>query len=103
MRRKAIILPLAGALAIASSPLATAGAAQKMDGVIMQKGHVMTMKRGKPMTSVTNAVTMPNGSKVMPDGMIKMRNGREVHLQNGEMMMMDGYIMKGGKAKAMEK
>ncbi|MGH7932122.1 MAG: DUF6799 domain-containing protein [Candidatus Binataceae bacterium] len=94
---------VAALLTVAPSPIATARAGQDMDGVIMQKGRVMTMKRGKPMAPVDSAMTTSNGSKIMPNGTVKMKNGGEMHLENGEMMMMDGYVMKGGKAKAMEK
>jgi len=48
-------------------------------------------------------MTMANGSEVMPDGTVKMRSGAEIHLKDEEMMMMDGHVMTGGKAKAMER
>jgi hypothetical protein len=77
-------------------------AGQDMDGVIMHEGHVMTMERGRPIAPIEHAMVMSNGCKVMPSGLVKMKHG-ERHLTNGEMMMMDGYVMKGGKAKAMER
>ncbi|MGH8014133.1 MAG: DUF6799 domain-containing protein [Candidatus Binataceae bacterium] len=78
-------------------------AAQSDQGVIMQKGTVMKMDRGKPMAPMKTPMVMSNGAKVMPNGMVKMKGGGEKHLKNGQMMMMDGYVMQGGKARAMEK
>lgn len=104
MRKFPTIGLMAAALIIAAGPVATARAeTSTTDGVIMHGGHVMTMERGKPMAPISEPMTMSNGSKVMPGGMVKMKNGHEMHLKNGEMMMKDGYVMKGGKAKPMAK
>jgi hypothetical protein len=39
----------------------------------------------------------------MVDGTVKLPNGQELHLKDGQMMMMDGTIMDGGKPKPMMK
>ena len=31
-------------------------------------------------------VTMTNGCKVMPDGTMKMKDGKEMHMKEGQMM-----------------
>jgi hypothetical protein len=46
---------------------------------------------------------MSNGAVVTPDGAVKEPGGRATHLKDGQMMMMDGTIMDGGKPKAMMK
>jgi hypothetical protein len=74
-----------------------------MDGVIMQSGRVMTMKAGKAMDPIGAGMTMSDGTVVMPDGRVKLPGGQEVHLKNGQMVMMDGMIMDGGKPKPMMK
>ncbi|MGH7916195.1 MAG: DUF6799 domain-containing protein [Candidatus Binataceae bacterium] len=100
-RRVAAITCIVSALALIFA--STRGAAQRDDGVIMQKGAVMKMERGKPTAPLKIPMMMSNGSKVMPNGTVKMKGGGEKHLKNGQMMMMDGYVMQGGKARAMEK
>jgi hypothetical protein len=39
----------------------------------------------------------------MPDGTVKLPGGQQVNLKDGQMMMMDGTIMEGGKPKPMMK
>ena len=73
-----------------------------MDGVIMQDGRMMMMKAGKPMTPMTSDLTMSDGTIMTTDGVAKRKDGTRTHLTNGQMMMMDGKIMEGGKAAAME-
>lgn len=74
-----------------------------MDGVIMRDGKMMMMKAGKPMDPMTRGITMSNGAVVTPDGTVKLSGGRELHMKNGQMMMMDGTIMDGGKPRPMMK
>jgi len=74
-----------------------------MDGVIMQGGKMMMMKAGKAMDPMTASMTMSNGAVVMLDGMVKLPYGQELHMKDGQMMMMDGTIMDGGKPKPMMK
>ena len=75
--------------------------AADMDGVMMHDGKMMMMKAGHPATPMDHEVTMSDGTKVEMDGTVKSKDGKEFHLQNGEMIMMDGHLMKGGKAAPM--
>jgi hypothetical protein len=74
-----------------------------MDGVIMQGGKMMMMKAGKAMDPMTANMTMSNGAIVMPDGTVKLSSGEIIRLKDGQMVMMDGTIMDGGKPKPMMK
>jgi uncharacterized protein DUF6799 len=85
-------------LCVPGRPLASG-----MDGVIMQGGKVMMMKAGKAMDPITANMTMSNGAIVMPDGTVKLSSGETIHLKDGQMVMMDGTIMDGGKPKPMMK
>ena len=78
------------------SQIAAAHAAD-MDGVMMHDGKMMMMKAGQPATAMDHDVTMSDGTIVKLDGTVKSKNGTEFHLHNGEMIMMDGHLMKGGK------
>jgi uncharacterized protein DUF6799 len=78
-----------------------APAAADMDGVMMSAGKMMMMKAGHPATPMDHEVTMSDGTIVEVDGTVKSKDGTVFHLQDGEMIMMDGHLMKGGKPAAM--
>jgi hypothetical protein len=85
-------------LAVGGSPFAIAG---DMDGVMMQNGKMMMMKMGKAAGPMTSDLTMSNGTKVTAAGLMIMRDGTKLEMKGGEMIMMDGKIMDGGKAPGM--
>lgn len=76
-------------------------ASADMDGVMMHGGKMMMMKAGHPATAMDHEVTMSDGTIVEVDGTVKSKNGKEFHLQNGEIILMDGHLMEGGKAAPM--
>jgi len=76
-------------------------AAADMDGVMMHGGKMIMMKAGHPATAMDHEITLADGAKVEVDGTVKSKDGTEFHLQDGEMIMMDGHLMKGGKATTM--
>jgi hypothetical protein len=76
-------------------------AAADMDGVMMHDGKMMMMKAGRPATAMDHEVTLSDGTIVEVDGAVKPKDGKEFHLQEGEMIMMDGHVMQGGKATPM--
>lgn len=78
--------------------LLVAPAAADMDGVMMHDGKMMMMKAGHPATAMDHEVTISDGTTVEVDGTVKSKDGKTFHLQDGEMIMMDGHLMKGGKA-----
>src|SRR5215467_4574914 len=87
------------ALAVAMNlPLQVAA----MDGVVMKDARMMMMKDGRATEPMTADITMPDGTKVTTSGVVKMRDGEEKQLNNGAMMLMNGHIMKGGKAIPMQ-
>ena len=101
MRRRTLVLLALALLAMLCT--AARPSAAGMDGVILQGGKMMMMKAGKAMDPMTASVTMSNGAVVMPDGMVKLPGGAQLHLKDGQMVMMDGTIMDGGKPKPMMK
>ena len=72
------------------------------DGVIMKDGKMMLMKDGKATATMTADMPMPDGTMVTTSGVVKMKSGEEKHFENGEMMLMNGHMMKGGKATPMQ-
>jgi hypothetical protein len=99
MKRKAM---LAFTVAIAAGfAAATATNAGDMDGVKMSAGRMIVVK-GDKRTPLDQEMTMANGTKVEPDGTLNFTDGQKTHLENGQMIMNDGHIMRGGKAAAMQ-
>jgi hypothetical protein len=78
------------------------GLVAAMDGVVMKDGHMMMMKDGRVTEPMTADITMPDGTKVTTSGVVKMRDGEEKQLNNGAMVLMNGHIMRGGKATPMQ-
>jgi len=73
-----------------------------MDGVVMKDGRMMMMKDGRATEPMTADITMPDGTKVTTSGVVEMRDGEKKQLNNGAMMLMNGHIMKGGRAVPMK-
>jgi len=99
MKRNGVV---AFAIALAAGLAAAAAAnAGDMDGVKMSAGRMIVVK-GDKRTPLDHEMTMANGTKVEPDGTINFTGGQQTHLENGQMIMNDGQIMRGGKAAAMQ-
>ena len=92
------ICPIA-AILLALSIVALAAA--DIDGVMMHDGKMMMMKAGHPATAMDHEITLSDGAIVELDGTVRSKDGKIFHLQNGEMILMDGHLMKGGKAAPM--
>lgn len=65
------------------------------DHLAMKNGKMWVMKDGKA-TEMVKEMDMPNGSKVMTDGTVIMKDGSKVQLKDGDKMGMKGYISHGG-------
>ena len=61
------------------------------------------MMDGKPTGPMEHDMTMSDGTKVMTNGMVKMKDGKEMPMKDGQTIMMDGKMMEGGKAMEMKK
>lgn len=61
------------------------------DGVMMKKGKVMLVKNGK-LTKMDHEIAMGNGTKVMPDGTIRKKDGTKMMLKEGQHMDMAGHM-----------
>ncbi len=75
--------------------------AANMDGVMMSDGKMVMMEAGKPAGPMAHQITMSSGTTVFPDGTVELKDGTRFQMKNGQMMMMDGHLMQGGKAMAM--
>jgi hypothetical protein len=73
------------------------------NGVIMHNGKVMMLNRGQPEGTLDHEMTLENGIKIMPDGTVMMKDGKQFKMQNGTAIMTDGRIMHGSHAMLMRK
>ena len=91
-------------IALAIAVVTGAGAiafAGDMDHLTMTGGKMIVMQSGKPHAPMDHEITMSDGTIVTPDGTVRLKDGKVMQLKNGEMVMMDGHVMRGGKAAAM--
>ena len=58
---------------------------------VMENGKVMAMKNGKEMI-LTQNMMLKNGATVMPDGMVKMKDGTTNMLKDGQYVDIDGKM-----------
>jgi hypothetical protein len=85
--------------ALSSADIVTSAA--EMNGIMMSGEKMMLVHAGKKDVPLTREMIMSDGTKVEPDGVLLLKDGSKSRLQNGEMIMMDGHIMRGGKPVAM--
>jgi hypothetical protein len=97
-RLRAIVIALAIAIVTSAGAISVAG---DMDHIKMTGGKILVMQSGKPDTPMDHEMTMSDGTIVAPDGTVRPKDGKVTQLKNGEMVMMDGHVMRGGKAAAM--
>jgi hypothetical protein len=82
-------------------PFAATSDAAEMEGVMMRNGKMMIVKHGKPAMPMDDDITVGDGTVVSADGNVKLKGGREFRMRNGQVMMRDGHLMKGGLPTAM--
>lgn len=85
------------ALVLALVLSTTYAAANDMDGVMMKDGKMMMMKDGKASGAMTKDMMMNDGTKVMMDGSMMKKDGSKMMMKDGEMMDMGGKTMGGDK------
>jgi hypothetical protein len=97
------VVALTAVVLVCASLFASRLMAAEMNGVMMKDGKMMMMMDGKASGPMDHDITMSDGTKVMKDGMVKMKDGKEMPMKEGRIMMMDGKMMEGGKAMEMMK
>jgi hypothetical protein len=84
-------------LFLSVSFLAAPAMAVEKDGVMMKGGKIVRLTEGKEIGRMDRETTMSNGTKVMMNGKMMMKDGKESQLQEGQTMMLDGKLIEGGK------
>jgi uncharacterized protein DUF6799 len=99
MKNYRIITLAVVGLCLSLSFLASPVFAAEKDGVTMKDGKMWRLQDGKEVGRMDRETTMANGTKVMMNGKMMMKDGKEGQLQEGQIMMLDGKMIEGGKAK----
>lgn len=97
----ALTLPLSNEITAANLSAAETADIADIDGVIMNGGKMLTIQHGKSDAPLDHDMMMSDGTKVKPDGTVQRKSGLETRLRSGQVIMLDGHIMDGGKAAAM--
>ena len=63
------------------------------DHIMMKDGKVMMIMQGKSMPT-DKELTLSNGVKVTVDGTVTMQDGKKTMMKNGDMLGMDGEMVK---------
>lgn len=62
--------------------------------IVMRDGKMWVIENGM-VNMMEDEMTMPNGAKVMTDGKIVASDGKELMMQEGDAMDMDGVVIPG--------
>ena len=99
MKNSRIITLAVVGLCLSLSFLASPVFAVEKDGVTMKDGKMWRLQDGKEIGRMDRETTMANGTKVMMNGKMLMKDGKESQLQEGQIMMLDGKLVEGTKGK----
>jgi hypothetical protein len=84
-------------LALSLSFLAAPAMAVEKDGVMMKAGKMVRVTEGKEIGRMDREMTMSNGTRVTMNGKMLMKDGKEIQLQEGQAIMLDGKLVEGSK------
>jgi len=84
-------------LFLSVSFIASPVVAAEKDGIMMKNGKMVVMHDGKEVNRMDRETTMSNGTKVTMKGKMKMKDGKEMQLEEGQIIMLDGKLMEGAK------
>ena len=93
---RSITLAVVG-LALSLSFLAAPVMAVEKDGVMMKAGKMVRVTEGKEIGRMDREMIMSNGTRVTMNGKMLMKDGKEIQLQEGQAIMLDGKLVEGSK------
>ena len=98
MKHRIVTLAVVG-LFLSVSFLASNVVAAEKDGIMMKNGKIQKLQEGKDIGPMDRMTTMANGTKVMMNGKIITKDGQQLQLEEGQVMMLDGKLMEGKAGK----
>ena len=99
MKKYRIVTLAVVGLFLSLSFLASSGMAAEKDALFMKDGKIWKMHEGRQVGPMDSQTTLSNGAKVMMNGKVVTKDGKETQLQEGQVIMLDGKMMEGGKGK----
>jgi hypothetical protein len=97
MNYRTVTLAVVG-LFLSVSFLASPVMAAEKDGVMMRDGKMWRLQDGKEIGRMDRETTMTNGTRVMMSGKMVMKDGKEMQMQEGQTLLLDGKMMEGVKS-----
>ena len=95
MKKHSIIVLAVVGLFLSMSFLSSNALAEEKDGITMKNGKIQKLQDGKDIGPMDRATTMANGTKVMMNGKIVTKDGQQSQLEEGQVMMLDGWLIDG--------
>lgn len=96
MNYRNVTLAVVG-LCLSLSFLASPVVAAEKDGVMMKSGKIVRMQDGLDIGRMDREMTMRNGTRVMMNGKMVMKDGKEMQLAEGQAVMLDGKLIEASK------
>ena len=97
MKKYRIVTLAVVGLFLSVSFLASPVAAAEKDGIMMKDGKMVTMHDGKEVSRMDRETTLSNGTKILMNGKMVTKDGKEMQMKEGQTMMLDGKMMESGK------
>ena len=98
MNYRNVTLAVVG-LCLSLSFLASPVLAVEKDGVMMKEGKMVRLTEGKEIGRMDREITLSNGTRVLMNGKLMMKDGKEMQIQEGQIVMLDGKMMDSPKGK----
>ena len=90
------------ALFLSVSFLVSSVVAAEKNGIMMQDGKLMMMHDGKEVSRMDRETTLSNGTRILMNGKMNMKDGKEMKLQEDQTVMLDGKMKESEKDVKME-
>jgi len=95
MKKHRIITLAVVGLFLSLSFLGSPVMAEEKDGITMKNGKITKLQEGKDIGPMDRMTTLSNGTKVMMNGKIITKDGQQLQLEEGQVMMLDGRLVEG--------
>jgi hypothetical protein len=97
MKKYRIVTLAVVGLCLSLSFLASPVMAVEKDGVTMKEGKLWRLQDGKEIGRMDRETTMSNGTRLLMNGKMVMKDGKTIQLQEGQSLMLDGKLIEGAK------
>ena len=101
MNYRTVTLAVVG-LFLSVSFLASSVVAAEKDSLVMKDGKMWRVHGGSEIGPMDRETTLSNGTRILMNGKMITKDGKESQLQEGQMVMLDGKMKEGDKDIKME-